>query len=73
MIKNLAKCNILSTLAFKNYGKFTDHNLKTLFLRSLALASIIPVLGLERICPRKVGPWPWIFLSPRMLCPRLHL
>ena len=26
---------------------------------SLALASSIPVLGLERVCPRKGCPWPW--------------
>ena len=25
----------------------------------LALASSIPVLGLERVCPRKGCPWPW--------------
>ena len=46
---------------------------------SLALASSIPVLGLESVCPRKavlglglgffLCPWPW----PRALCPRLHL
>ena len=29
--------------------------------RSLALASSIPVLGLERFCPRKGCPWPRIF------------
>ena len=46
---------------------------------SFALASIIPVLGLESVCPRKGCPWPWprIFLCPwpwpRALCPRLHL
>ena len=46
---------------------------------SLALASSIPVLGLERVCPLKGCPWPWpwprIFLCPwpRTLCPRLHL
>ena len=44
---------------------------------SLAFASSIPVLGLERVCLRKVGPWPWprIFLEPwpQALCPRLHL
>ena len=28
---------------------------------SLVLASSIPVLGLERICPRKGCPWPRIF------------
>ena len=49
---------------------------------SLALASSIPVLGLESVCPRKGCPWPWpriFFLCPwpwpwpRALCPRLHL
>ena len=34
---------------------------------SLALASSIPVLGLERVCPRKGCPW------PRALSSRLHL
>ena len=42
-----------------------------------SLASSILILGLERVCPREVGPWPrfWIFLSswPRTLGPRLHL
>ena len=44
-----------------------------------SLASSIPVLGLESVCPRKGCPWPWprIFLCPwpwpRGLCPRLHL
>ena len=46
-------------------------------LVSLALASSIPVLDLERFCPRKGCPWPWIFLCPwpwpQALCPRLHL
>ena len=42
-----------------NYGKFTDHNLEKLCPRSLALASTIPVLGIERVCPRKVGSWHW--------------
>ena len=41
------------------------------------LASSIPVLGLERVCPPKGCPWPWplFFLCPwpRALCPRLHL
>ena len=50
--------------------------------RSLALASSILALGLERFCPRKGCPWPWprIFFVcpwpwpwPRALCPRLHL
>ena len=59
--------------------------LKTfLFWRAFALVSLvlgpsIPVLGLERFCPRKgcswrwprifLWPWPW----PRALCFRLHL
>ena len=30
-----------------------------LFPWSLALASSIPVLGLESVCPRKGCPWPW--------------
>ena len=50
----------LSTFAFKKYGKFA-HNLEKLCPRSLALALTIPDLGLERVCPRKIGPWPWIF------------
>ena len=42
---------------------------------SLVLVSSIPVLGLERVCPRKDCPWPWIFLCPwpLALCPRFHL
>ena len=42
---------------------------------SLSLASSIPVLGLERVCPRQGCLWPRIFLCPwpRALCPRLHL
>ena len=55
--------------------------LRTLAAVSLVLASSIPVLGLERVCPRKGCPWPWswprIFLCPwpwpRALCPRVHL
>ena len=42
---------------FKNYRKFATHNLENLC--PWCLASIIPVLGLERVCSRKVGPWPW--------------
>ena len=42
-----------------------------------SLASSIPVLGIERACPRKGCPWPRIFLCPwpwpRALCHRLHL
>ena len=57
IIKNLTKCFILKTFALKNNEKFADHNLE--ILCPLSLASTIPVLGLERVCPRKVGPWPW--------------
>ena len=48
-------------------------------MRPWSLASSIPVLGLESVCPRKGCPWPWprIFLCPwpwpQALCPRLHL
>ena len=63
IIKNLAKCNILKTFALKNNGKLVNHNLEKLCSWSLALASTIPVLGLKRICPRKVGPWPRIFFE----------
>ena len=28
----------------------------------LSLASSIPVLGLQRVCPLKGCPWPWFFL-----------
>ena len=40
--------------------------LEHLRLWSLAQASSIPVLGLERVCPQKGCPWPWpqIFLCP---------
>ena len=55
------KRNILSTFVFKNYGKFTNNSLEKLCPWSLA--STIPVLGLERVLPQKVGPWPWVFLS----------
>ena len=37
----------------------------------LVLVSSIPVLGLERVCPRPrifLCPWPW----PQASCPRLH-
>ena len=43
----------------------------------MALASSIPVLDFESVCPRKGCPWPWhrIFLCPwpRALCSRLRL
>ena len=78
IIKNLTKCNILSTFVFKNYG-FTNHNLEKLYPWSLA--STISVLVQERVCSQKGGPWDcprvFFFLSPwpwpRTLCPRLHL
>ena len=40
---------------------------------SLALASSIPVLGLESVCPRKGCPWPWprIFFVSLALASRL--
>ena len=42
----------------KNFGK-TFFFWRALALVSLALASSIPVLGLESVCPRKGCPWPW--------------
>ena len=43
----------------------------------VALALSAPALSLERTCPRKVGPWPPIFLCPwlwpRALCSRLQI
>ena len=60
-IKNLTKCNVFSTFAPKSYGKFIEHNIEKLC--PLPLASAVSVLGLERVCPRKVGPWPQIFFE----------
>ena len=46
-------------------------------LPTVTRKSVFSVLGLERVCPRKDGPWPRIFLSiwpwPQTLCPQLHL
>ena len=50
---------MLKTFALKNNGKFPNHDLEKLCPWSLALASTIPVFGFERVCPQKVGPWPW--------------
>ena len=78
-IKNLTEMQYLSVFALKIFGRFTQHSLEKLGPRSLALASTISVIGIERVCPRKVGPWTWprIFLNPcpwpRTLFPRLHL
>ena len=71
IIKNFTKCNILNTFAFKAYGKFDEHNLEKLCSWSLALASTIPVLGFKRVCLRKVGPWPRIFLVLGLACSRV--
>ena len=40
---------------------------------SLALASSIPVLGLESVCPRKGCPWPWPWPWPRIFFVSLAL
>ena len=56
-------------------GKHLKKNLKTFFgdrsffgehlrLCPWSLASSIPVLGVERVCPRKGCPWPRVFLRP---------
>ena len=54
IIKIFTKCNILSTFAHKNYGKFAYHNLEKLCSRPLVLASTIPVIGLERSVHEKL-------------------
>ena len=45
---------ILNTFAFKNFGKFANHNLEKFCPWFLALAPTISVTGLK-----KVGLWPW--------------
>ena len=40
---------------------FLFYFLEHLRLCPWSLASNIPVLGLESVCPRKGCPWPWIF------------
>ena len=49
------------TFFLENDFLANDDSLEKLFSLSLALASSMPVIGLERVCPRKVGPWPRIF------------
>ena len=48
-------------IALKNFCKdlFFFFFGRALALVALALASSIPVLGLESVCPRKGCPWPW--------------
>ena len=50
------------------FGDRLKNFLKTFFFGKrfapMSLASSIPVLGLERICPRKGCSWPW----PRFFC-----
>ena len=52
----------------KFYGKFASFLREDFFFYLLentcalcpwSLSSSIPVLGLERLCPRKVSSWPW--------------
>ena len=42
----------------KLFGKIANHNLEKLCRLHSALNSTIPVLDLEKACPRKVSPWP---------------
>ena len=44
---------MISNFANKNYRKFTDDNLEKLCPWSLA--STIPVLGLEKVCPENLA------------------
>ena len=55
IIKKLNKLQYLKTFAVKNNEKYADHNLEKL----------CPCL--ERVCHRKVGPWPWIFVRVHSL------
>ena len=48
-------------IARKTFVKTFFFFWRALALVSLALASSIPVLGLESVCPRKGCPWPRIF------------
>ena len=61
--QKLDEISIFSTFALKNYGKFTDHSLEKMCPGPWPVASTIPILGLERICSRKVDPWPQIFFD----------
>ena len=65
---NQERRNVIVKLVCKRSLKFTKHNLEKLRPRFFALASTTPVFGLERVCPRKVGPWLWpgicFFLIP---------
>ena len=45
-------------LRTKKDGKFADHNSEKLCTWSFAVVSSNPLLGLKRVCSRKVGPWP---------------
>ena len=68
IIKNLTKCNILSTFALKNYVKFTDHNLGKLCPQSFtSRGSVLEKLVLGLGLGFFLSPW------PQTLCPRLHL
>ena len=76
IIKKVTKRNILSSFAFKNYGKFTDYNLEKLCPCFLALASIIHLASRGSVLEKLVlGHGLEVFLSPwpRTSCPRLHL
>ena len=73
-MKNLTKCYILNIFALKNNGKFAEHNLEKLC--PWFLAPSVLVLGLKRVCHRKVGPWSWIFfefLASKVVCSTIPL
>ena len=55
IIKNLTKCKILKNFALKNNGKFADIDSEKFCSLGFALASTIPALGFESVCPQKVG------------------
>ena len=67
----LKMCQVMTFvfLRLKFHWKYAIFSAKTFFFEitcalcpwAFALTSSIPVLGLERVYPQKVGPWPWIF------------
>ena len=57
-LKKNFRCFLLEN-AWKKFFEDLLFFWRALALVSLALASSIPVLGLERVCPRKCCPWLW--------------
>ena len=58
-LKNFCEDFFFTGDRLKNFCEDLFFFWRALALVSLALASSIPVLGLESVCPRKGCPWPW--------------